>query len=530
MMTKFVSIIGQSPKQTAPMCTTSKNRGQYVVTIIEANIDNVLIGYKPVNKHITNARETLILMIDSLPEDSVVYTFIMETIKTPFKLNATVRRAAPTKKSPAGGEGANKISVNKESWINLNFSNFSNLEGGTYLFTQATNSTEYVGSASNYRDRLVLHRMQFRSDKLARALHKQEKDNQSTLFFSKIQIVTCFLNLFKKINPKYVLTLGEYEILLALTLYPVRVLEQALIDYIKPSINGNVGKFDTTVYHKFTSWDPTRLEDEKLGTPGTIPVDIYNLEGSLEFSAKSSNEASKMLSMSYRSVPLYLNNAKPFFSPTLEKFVTLKSPGFEGKLELKIIQHKKKASPLNLPNHKLDKLSTVFLYCFTEDKINFTTFFTLTQAFRGLFPKQFEESLKFNQYPSGVLNSIKSRINLDLPIIAENGLKYYFAKNPAREENEFRENAIIMAIEVNTLQAKIYASTVKVAEDLSNLGLTKRICTYYKDTGKIYKGYIFITYTNFINILPEIFVPGIDTYTLTDIQLNTLLTSYKTFD
>ncbi|BDI12858.1 hypothetical protein (mitochondrion) [Phanerochaete sordida] len=349
-------------------------------------------------------------------------------------------------------------------------------------------------------------------------------------FFSKIQIVTCFLNLFKKLNPKYVLTLGEYEILLALTLYPIRVLEQALIDLIKPSINGNGGKFDTTVYHKFTNWDPTRLEDEKLGIQGTIPVDIYNLEGSLEFSAKSSNDASKMLSMSYRSVPLYLNNAKPFFSPTLDKFVTLRSPGFKGKLEFKRIQHQLKASPLILPNHKLDKLSIVFLYCFTEDKINFTTFFTLTQAFRGLFPKQFEEVLKINQYPSGVLNVIKSRINLDDPVIAENGLKYYFAKNPTREENVFRENAIILAIEVNTLQAKIYPSTVKVAEYLSNIGLTKRVCTYYKDTGKVYNGYIFVTYTHFISILPEIFVPGVDTYTLTDIQLNTLLTSYQTLD
>ena len=91
----------------------------------------------------------------------------------------------------------------------------------------------------------------------------------------------------------------------------------------------------------------------------------------------------------------------------------------------------------------------------------------------------------------------------------------------------FREKAIILAIEINTLQAKIYASTVKVAEDLSNLGLTKKICTSHKDTGKVFNGYIFVTYTQFNNILPEIFVPGIDTYTLTDIQLNTLLTSYK---
>ena len=506
-------------QQTDQMSITSQSRGQYVISILETNINKVLIGPKPVNKKISKTRETLILMIDSLPEDSLIYKFIMENINTPFKLNATV--------------SGNKISVNKESWQNLNFSKFSNLEGGTYLFTQVTNSRVYVGSTANNKDNLLLHRMLLNSNRSARALHKQEKYKQSTLFFSQIQIVTCFLNLFLKINPKYVLTVENLTILKALTFYPLLYLEQALIDLIKPSINGNGGKLSplgrshTTVYHKFTS---EGLEPEKIENEGSIPVDIHKLDGSLVFSAKSSNEASKKLSMSYRSVPLYLNNAKPFFSPTLDKFVTLRSPGFKGKLEFKRIQHQLKASPLILPNHKLDKLSIVFLYCFTEDKINFTTFFTLTQAFRGLFPKQFEEVLKINQYPSGVLNVIKSRINLDDPVIAENGLKYYFAKNPTREENVFRENAIILAIEVNTLQAKIYPSTVKVAEYLSNIGLTKRVCTYYKDTGKVYNGYIFVTYTHFISILPEIFVPGVDTYTLTDIQLNTLLTSYQTLD
>lgn len=66
--------------------------------------------------------------------------------------------------------------------------------------------------------------MQFRSYKLARALPKKEKEkekvkvkvkvtenqSQSTfLFASNLQIVPTFLKLFKKINPKYLLTLLE---------------------------------------------------------------------------------------------------------------------------------------------------------------------------------------------------------------------------------------------------------------------------------------------------------------------------------
>ena len=45
----------------------------------------------PVNKHIFKAKETFIYMIDNLPEDSKIYQFILEQIKTPFKLNAVIK-------------------------------------------------------------------------------------------------------------------------------------------------------------------------------------------------------------------------------------------------------------------------------------------------------------------------------------------------------------------------------------------------------------------------------------------------------
>lgn len=102
---------------------------------------------------------------------------------------------------------------------------------------------------------------------------------------------------------------------------------------------------------------------------GSIPVEIYNLDGTLEFSASSNNEASKFLNMGYRNVPLYLNNAKPFFTPNLDKFVTLRSPGFKGEIVLRSLSCQlKDTSPLVLPFHKLEDLSPIFLYCFDEDK------------------------------------------------------------------------------------------------------------------------------------------------------------------
>lgn len=368
--------------------------------------------------------------------------------------------------------------------------------------------------------------MQFRANgHLGKALHKLEGNKQNTLLFSIIQGVPSFLNLFKLENPKVILTQGEYEILLALTLYAGRTLEQALINQFNPAINGNGGKYDTTVHHRFVSWDKSSLAAPKL-IKGAIPVDIYNLDGSLEFKAVSSHEASNYLNMSYRSVPLYLNNAKPFYSSTLEKFVLLKSPDFTDITTIRKIGHLPQNYPeLSLPNSKLNELSRLFLYAFDEGKTSFTTFFTLTEAYHALFPTLFATYLNNNKFPTGVLNVIRFRINKDVPVVAEHGAKYYFAKNPQRAEADFRENSVLWAISIKELVARLYPSTNGVATALASVGITQRMCAYYKNTGKPCKGFIFVTNDQLLKILPEIYVPGADTLHLTEAQLTAIINS-----
>jgi hypothetical protein len=203
------------------------------------------------------------------------------------------------------------------------------------------------------------------------------------------------------------------------------------MDYIQPFINGRAG--DRAPPGLRPSWDKARLKSERTDNRGSIPVEIYNLDGTLEFLASSNNEASKFINMSYKNLHLYLNNAKPFFSPNLDKFVTLRTPGFKGEIVLRSLTHQLiNTSPLVLPHQKLEDLSPMFLYCFDEDKKNFTTFFTLTQAYRALFSKQYEEQVMNKKGPTGVLNVIKNKINLAVPVLAENGLKYYFAGSGSR--------------------------------------------------------------------------------------------------
>lgn len=454
-------------------------------------------------------------MIDSLPLDSKLLLFIKKTVNTPFSLNAKVVN--------------NKLVPNESvHWLDLKSSNkkLTKLEGGTYLFKQQLDNKEYVGSAANFKDRLDLHKMQFRANgHLGKALHKQEQSRQNTLLFSIIQVVPSFLNLFRLENPKVILTQGEYEILLALTLYAGRTLEQSLINQFHPEINGGGGKYDTTVHHRFVSWDESNLALPK-SIRGAIPVDIYNLDGSLEFKTSSSHEASNYLHMTYRSVPLYINNAKPFYSSTLEKFVLLRSPDFTDTPTVRKIEHQHNYVPeLSLPNFKLNELSRLFLYAFDEGKTNFTTFFTLTEAYCAFFPTLSATYFNNNKYPTGVLNVIRFKINKEAPVVAENGAKYYFAKNPQRVESDFRENSVLWAISVKDLLAKLYPSTNGAATALASVGITKRMCTYNKNTGKSCKGFIFVTNGQLMNILPEIYVPGADSLHLTEAQLNAIINS-----
>jgi hypothetical protein len=125
------------------------------------------------------------------------------------------------------------------------------LEGGTYLFNQKFNNSQYIGSAASFYDRIEQHIDQFKG-KSPKSLHILEKDKLDTLSFSIIHTTPNFFKLFRSKYPQYILTQGEYDILLALTIYSNRILEQALISEFNPSINGR-GIYDTTVYHKFTN-------------------------------------------------------------------------------------------------------------------------------------------------------------------------------------------------------------------------------------------------------------------------------------
>lgn len=59
------------------------------------------------------------------------------------------------------------------------------------------------------------------------------------------------------------------------------------------------------------------------------------------------------------------------------------------------------------------------------------------------------------------------------------------------------------------------------SDSVSNLTLRK--CNYYKNTGKMYREYLFYSYVEFISIIPKADKPGLDEIKLTEKQVAQLI-------
>lgn len=103
-----------------------------------------------------------------------------------------------------------------------------------------------------------------------------------------------------------------------------------------------------------------------------------------------------------------------------------------------------------------------------------------------------------------------------MPVVAENGINYSFAKNPKRSDSNFRDNSLLWVVNLETKQAKLYPNLKKGVDYFKSISadVTLRICGYYKDSGKVYKNYLFLSHDVFIKVYPDASKSGIDTIIL----------------
>lgn len=108
-----------------------------------------------------------------------------------------------------------------------------------------------------------------------------------------------FYKLFISMNPDRVLTKQEIQILVAITQFMPRVLEQSYISHYKPDLNGN-SKGSYNVIFSFAKWEPgltAETNKNELGVNSLNKSNAYKAIDENKISVASSNSLNGLASI-----------------------------------------------------------------------------------------------------------------------------------------------------------------------------------------------------------------------------------------
>jgi hypothetical protein len=210
------------------------------ISVIDT-INNQTNLYTPLimTKKIYSASYLAKLMYLDLPDDNLIKQVVDEVANKPAKVTGFIN-------------SDNKLESNKKSILNKspgqaydtaspgsdNFKPTISKSAGVYLFTHTLTGFQYIGSASNFFNRVQNHRSLVRNP--STKFHKFVSDNTWKNFnFGTLYETTNYLMEFKSKYPLYKLSIGEMVILSHLTHLEARTLEQSLITQFSPELNSS---------------------------------------------------------------------------------------------------------------------------------------------------------------------------------------------------------------------------------------------------------------------------------------------------
>jgi hypothetical protein len=246
---------------------------------------------------------------------------------------------------------------------------------GVYMFELKANGDQYVGSTTDFRTRLGDHKDQFENKKQPTRLHRigEKLGGLQAFFGAPVYLTPNYLDRFIASNPTYVLSQGELDILLAITLLVPRILEQSLgskniesKDSLSFKLNGSSG----LVLFTYTTGDPATLNwdiKEQVTAKGVeILIDgiVVRIAGSIEMCAIISG-------LSRNTVPRarYMNHVRSVYSKTFNAKVNVRFPLSVTKTD-PIIHRKNREidiPSLVIPDKPLYDLELNLLYVFDSD-------------------------------------------------------------------------------------------------------------------------------------------------------------------
>ena len=391
-------------------------------------------------------------------------------------------------------------------------------ESGIYIFRHRSGKFA-LGSAMNFKRRLIDHINSFNEHRAMLRLHEFAKLNGGINSFTwgPLIITPNYYRLFLSLNPDYTLTKGEIQILVALTQFMPRVLEQAYLLHYKPELNGNKKKSYQIIFN-ILNWDSTSLKENILNNNNKINITNPTRSEFLEYRASdedknivassfSMNSLASLLGLSLPGLKYHLNRDSKVFAKSLGLNVQVYQTGIEPQGKPMDYYKSKKITreDLKLKNISLSdlKLGNIFVYNLDKETIVVEKS-TSPLIFKYLNPNL---SLKLDARNLKIQSdNMTTYINKESVYSSELG-EFYLAKNPSYAINA---KSPVILIEIESNLAHFCSSKRECSRILSKkLNMQIQLGTISRnnwiDSGQvIHDKFILITKFHLISRIPDL--------------------------
>lgn len=407
---------------TAAVAATSPGSIVALKDILQVHFNNPeLLTSLVLTKHAIPALDTLALMLDSLPADSVLVDLILQKFAESIKVLANIVDGKLVTTHEYLLQSSHVVNSQiKELWQC----------GGVYVFTQLDTGLQYVGSAINFSRRLGYHLLQFNSYAPSFNFHDviNSAGGISAIAWAPVYATVNFLVEFQAAFPSHVLSRGEYQILEAFSQFLPRILETGLLNELTPALNFN----SLSVYFNHVHFDPPSLLNftDSLAGPNAFPVAICDaITGKQLHLAASILSAAAFLGVSRQNLKAHLGKTKGFFSTVLNTIVTANKLG-QALVNAPVVSRLTPSwPPLVLVNLALTSLAGNLIYVYLPDRATLrATYPSYSQAFFGLNPHKSRGMTTKQAEVSS--RSMQRACNWDKLVSTESG-DFYIARNPA---------------------------------------------------------------------------------------------------
>jgi hypothetical protein len=358
------------------------------------------------------AIDNLVNMVNSLPEDNLVLEYL-KTITPSIEVLASIND--------------NGVYTLLQSPLTFD-TGYSTLKvpqvAGVYLWQFSDSANQYVGSAYDVKARLLNHISNINGNGSPLSFHTWAIHNGGLTYFSwgLIYATPNYFMDFLLLNPGYSLSVGETEILQALSKLTPLILESSLLQQHLPMLNAS-----TNVSFSHLNWAPHLLMISAAGAGVMKAIEILDLSGSrLRPEPASIKLTARILNLSTLTIKRYLNNSTGFFSQVFGQQVLVGQIGVPY-TETKII-HRRSINdlPLTLPGGPLTSLAPYFITAFYVDKLTYLGPFVSSRDLeKTLNPSKFPG----NARPTRNNMTIHRARNLERLYKCELG-SFYIAANP----------------------------------------------------------------------------------------------------